>query len=135
MQSKQTDFFVNASIALVTLMAGAANANELRVPSRISCANGSVTLKQTSPATIYEQTTTAAFTLSVNGITEAATGLQNGNVTNVTSKNYYVFSGTGGLTFASHKGKAYFGNDGNAKIICTNSKYGKTSPGFSASYE
>lgn len=135
MQFKQIGFFANIYIALVALTTGAAYANELRLPNRISCANGSVTIEQTSPATTYEQTKTAAFTLIVNGFAEAATGLQNGNVTKITSKNYYVSRGTGGLTFARHKGKPYFGNDGNAELICTDSKYGEGSPGFSASYE
>ena len=131
------NLFSNISIAFIVLTTGVvASANELRLPSKISCANGSVTIEQTSPAiTEYEPTITAAFKLSVNGYTEAAAGYQNGNVTQVVSKNYYVFSGTGGLTFARHKGKPYFGNDGNAEEICTNSKYGEPSPGFSASYE
>lgn len=129
------NLFSNISITFIVLTTGAASANELGLPSKISCANGSVTIEQTSPAiTGYEPTITAAFKLSVNGYTEAAAGYQNGNVTQVVSKNYYVSSGTGGLTFASHKGKPYFGNDGNAEGICTNSKYGEPSPGFSASY-
>jgi hypothetical protein len=119
---------------LIALSGHQANASELRIPRSISCAQGSVVINQISPAQTYEQTTTAAFTLTVNGSQEAATGIENGNTTNVTSSNYYVFSGPGGLTFARHKGKPYFGNDGNAEVICTNSKYGDTSPGFDAQY-
>ncbi len=134
MKNYQISFSTSILLAHIALTTGSASANELRLPSKISCANGSVTIEQISPAKTYEQTTTAAFTLSVNGNSEAATGLQNGNVSKVASKSYYVFSGTGGLTFASHRGKPYFGNDGNAKVICTNSKYGYITPGFDAKY-
>ena len=136
MKEKQKNFEAHIFLGLIALTTGTASANELRLPTKISCANGSVIIEQTSPAiTRYEPTITAAFKLSVNGYTEAAAGYQNGNVTQVVSKNYYVFSGTGGLTFASHKGKPYFGNDGNAELICTNSKYGEASLGFSTSYD
>lgn len=132
MKNYQISFAASIVFAHIGLNIGAASANELMLPSKISCANGSVTITQRSPAQTYEQTTTAAFTLSVNGNSEAATGLMRGNVSKVVSKSYYVSGGTGGLTFASHRGKPYFGNDGNAKVICTNSKYGSTTPEFDA---
>ena len=108
-----------------------AYAQKLSVPSKISCKYGSILIRQVGPAETYDNTKTAAYTLTVNGIVENATGIESGNFTKVSSKNYYVSAGTGGLTFARHQGKPYFGKDGNAELICTNSKYGDTSPGFS----
>lgn len=98
-------------------------AAELRIPRTISCSKGSVIIKQVAPAETYEQTKTAAFTLTVNGKSENATGIENGNFTKVTSKSWYVFGGTGGLTFAKNTSSA-------DRVICTNSKYGITTPGF-----
>lgn len=121
-------------IGLLAMSGQQVKAYELRIPRRISCSYGSVIINQVSPAQTYEKTTAAAFTLTVNGSQEAATGIESGNITNVTSRNYYIFSGTGGLTFARHRGRPYFGNDGNAEVICTNSKYGDTSPEFDAQY-
>jgi len=99
--------------------------NELNVPSKISCQFGSVIVKQISPVQTYELTKAAAYTLTVNGITEPASGLEYGNITTVLSKSYYVFTGTGGFTFAKN-------SDHHNKAICTNSKYGKPTPGFIA---
>ncbi|MCP9783625.1 hypothetical protein KBY83_09905 [Cyanobium sp. WKJ7-Wakatipu] len=109
-------------IFIILMQSHAANANEFRLPSRISCINGSVAIKQISPAQTYENTTTAGFTLTVGGVTEQATGIANGNYNKIESRGYYVFLGTGGLTFAKQ--------DGINKAICTNSKYGNTTKGF-----
>tara|TARA_B100000073_G_scaffold58726_1_gene43639 strand:+ start:213 stop:593 length:381 start_codon:yes stop_codon:yes gene_type:complete len=98
-------------------------AGELRIPRLISCSKGSVTINQISPADTYELTKTAAFRLTVNGTTENATGIENGNFTKVTSQTYYVYGGTGGLTFGRNSSSG-------RRAICTNSKYGKTTPGF-----
>ncbi len=93
----------------------------LYLPSSISCAYGSVSIRRTGPILEEGITRTAAYTLTVGGITEAATGIEHGNYSKVVSKTYYVFGGTGGLTFAKNNA---------GKAICTNSKYGATSPGF-----
>ena len=97
---------------LISVSGNNANANEIRIPRSISCSRGSVIITQTSPVQTYEQTSTAAFALSVNGSKEAATGMANGSISTVTSKNYYVFSGSGGLTFAKHRGKPYLETTG-----------------------
>ena len=103
-------------------------AGELMIPRLISCSKGSVIINQISPADRYELTKTAAFTLTVNGRTENATGIENGNFTKVTSQTYYVFGGTGGLTFGINSSSS------GRRAICTNSKYGNTSPGFEARF-
>ena len=89
----------------------------------ISCNNGSLIIKQVGPTQSYGDTITAAFTIKSNGITEHATGIKNNNFFEVKSKTYYVYAGTGGLTF---------GKNGVPKkiVICTNSKYEQPSPGF-----
>jgi hypothetical protein len=117
-------------LVLIAISGDVSVARELRIPRIprvISCSKGSVIINQISPADTYEQTTAAAFTLTVNGTTENAIGIENGNFNKVTSKTYYVFGGTGGLTFARNS-SPYSGVAGVA--ICTNSKYGVTTPGF-----
>jgi len=114
-------------LCLVAMSGGKSVASEPRIPRVISCSEGSVIINQVSPAETYELTTAAAFTLTVNGTTENAIGIENGNSTKVTSQTYYVFGGTGGLTFARNKGSS-------GQAICTNSKYGETTPGFEARF-
>lgn len=114
-------------LCLIAISGGKSVASDLRIPRVISCSEGSVIINQVSPAETYEQTTASAFTLTVNGITENAIGIENGNFTKVTSQTYYVFGGTGGLTFARNSGSL-------GRAICTNSKYGETTPGFEARF-
>ena len=120
MQRFSARAFTGIFIAL--MQSQSVNANEFRFPSRISCVNGSVAIKQLSPAQAYENTTTAAFTLTVGGVMEQATGISNGNYNKIESRSYYVFLGTGGLTFAKRGGGDI--------AICTDSKYGNTTKGF-----
>lgn len=136
MHNKQIRLVAYLFYSLIALMAGVASANELGMPTKISCANGSVTIKQISPSTTYAKLSKAVFKLSVNGNSEIAAGSQQGNVTDVVSENFYIYKGASGLVFARHRGKPYFGHDGNAELICIEYDYqNRPSPGFSAFYD
>jgi hypothetical protein len=117
---------VSLLLVLIAISGDVSVANELKIPRVISCSEGRVIINQVSPADTYERTAAAAFTLTVNGTTENAIGISHGNYNKVTSKTYYVFLGTGGLTFAR--------NSSSERAICTNSKYGVTTPGFEARF-
>lgn len=122
--------------SLIALTGGVASANELGLPTKISCANGNVIIKQISPSTTYLKVSKAVFKLWVNGNSEIAAGSQQSNVTDVVSENFYIYKGAGGLVFARHRGKPYFGHDGNAELICIEYDYqNRPSPGFSAFYD
>jgi hypothetical protein len=117
---------VSLLLVLIAISGDVSVANELMIPRVISCSEGRVIINQVSPADTYERTSAAAFTLTVNGTTENAIGIANGNYGKVTSKTYYVFRGTGGLTFAR--------NSSSGRAICTTQKHGVTTPGFEIRY-
>lgn len=97
------------------------------IPKSVSCVNGSVKIRRAGPlANINTDTTIAAYTLTVNGKSEPATGYFNGNDRRIEGTRYHIFSGTGGLTFAE--------SGDNGKLICSNSKYGNTTPGFKVTW-
>ena len=116
--------FLNLLFAAAILTGTEAFAKKLMIPSQISCKHGSVFIKQVGPTESFNNINAAAFTLTANGATESATGIESGNFTKVSGYRHYVFAGTGGLTFGKRSDKKNV-------VICTNSKYGTTSPEFS----
>jgi len=112
------------ALLLMALVQPAHASSSLLIPSAIACVNGSVAIRRTGPVLVEGNTRAAAYVLVVNGQTEAATGIEHGNYTKVVSRHYTVFGGTGGLSFSRNHA------NGTNQTICTNSKYGTTTPGF-----
>ena len=131
-------------IGLFILAEREVKANELRIPRRISCDNGSILIEQVNRSWKHEDrpnTIEALFYLTVNGIKERAIGdeldMVNYNVrtfiTRVYSRNYYVYRMNGGLAFVKHKGKLGANLPGN-EVICSNIKSHGIFPGFNYQY-
>lgn len=118
--------YIVFTFTLASLLPAFADGEDF-IPRSISCVSGSVKIKRVGPlASVNTNTTVAPYTLTVNGKSEPATGYFNGNDRRVEGSRYRIFSGTGGLTFAE--------SGDNGKLICSNSKYGDTTPGFRATW-
>jgi hypothetical protein len=114
-----TGTIITSTIGLTLPM----RAEKLLIPKMISCDKATIRIVQTTKTLSYDHVRAAAFTLTVNGITEPAIGIESGNSTKVESVNFYVYGGTGGLTFGN--------NNKQRDVVCTNSKYGQPSHNFS----
>lgn len=118
--------YIVSALALASFPPAFAD-GEYFIPKSISCVNGSVKIRRVGPlVSVDTNTTVASYTLTVNGKSEPATGYFEGNNRRVEGTHYRIFSGTGGLTFAE--------SGDNGKLICSNSKYGNTTPGFKATW-
>ena len=118
--------YIVFTFALASLLPAFADGEDF-IPKSISCDNGSVKIRRVGPlASVNTNTTVASYTLTFNGKTEPATGYFEGNNRRVEGTHYRIFSGTGGLTFAE--------SGDNGKLICSNSKYGNTTPGFKVTW-